>query len=542
MTEVAVAPRWRHLQQPWALLAAAGAVMLLLALAAPALKITSSPDFGWKQLLLSVAGACALGVGLRMQRSWSIGRAHGASLAIIAGAGALAFGQIMTLRPFNADNLQGLSVSADSPLDLATQPFSNLPVYRPMATLAIWLQHAIVGIDPPSYFLVNLLLWLACVGLVYALMVQLTGMRVVAFSTALLLLVDRRANPILQVIGDRATTLAIVFGLAAVLIVLRASEHRLTRGRLALIFVLLLLSSLGKEYGMAFMAVVATAAICWRPAGWKALIAVAFGALAVRVALHLLIAGGASAPYCETLGYFRQVRQACFNELDPNNTQYNVLLTGSEAIKQHLWNMAATFAGTAFPSMFSQEGAYQWPNVGWTRDSPTGDILDTYIGIGLVLLMLIALIRMPRRALPFLVLALANAVLSLMLYRVRNELLGVVGLYILAGLGAAALLRLLGPRISWGWLVAPLALVAAVAFAQGDRRDGELTQFMAQQSVYPGNLCGRVIELKTGTFVELSTVQELRHWYGFPDPDCKRGWGGEAKPERLGPNGDPIGS
>jgi hypothetical protein len=509
---------------------------------APALRIGSSPEFGYKQAVLVVLGALSLAGGLALQRSWTAARLHGPAIALLAGAAGLTFRQVLALRPFNSDNLASLSFPTIGPLELATHSFANLPAYRPLPTLSIWFQHLLLGINPPSYFLVNVLLWVACAGLVYVLMVRLTGSRAIAACTALLLLLDRRANPVLQVIVDRGTTIAILFGLWAVLVAMGAESRRLGPGRLALLFGLLLLASLGKEYGMAFAVVVALNALVVRPAGWRWLVGVAVAAVTARLGLHALIVGGSNVPYCETLGFYRQLRQACYVQLGPN---YDILLEGAARIHQHLWNIAATAAGTVFPSMFNPEGAYQWPNVGWARNSPTGDEIDTWLGFGLLSLSLIGLAGAPRRAFPFVGLVLANAVLALMLYRIRNQLIGVVGLYILAGLGIATVVGWL-PRQRVGGRLGTVAVagVAVLAVVQGVRREDEISMHVTTQSVYPGNLCRKVLvgETKGGTFIELEAVRELRHWYGFPDPDCARGYGRNAKPERLDEHGDPVGT
>jgi hypothetical protein len=73
--------------------------------------------------------------------------------------------------------------------------------------------------------------------------------------------------------------------------------------------------------------------------------------------------------------------------------------------------------------------------------------------------------KQPRRSLPFLGLILANAVLSAYLYRTRNQIGGLVGLYAAAGVGWGVFQAQFGPLVRRR--VLPLAVLAAVGLLLG---------------------------------------------------------------------------
>ncbi|RME58452.1 hypothetical protein D6779_06420 [Candidatus Parcubacteria bacterium] len=365
------------------------------------------------------------------------------------------FGFYLTMGPFGADNLISLSLGAEpSLLTFFTHSLVNyLPIYRPVSIATIWLQYRLVGVAPLSYFVVNIVIWVLCAFLVYFFLYIYLKSRLVAILAAGLMLVDIRSASALYWIIERQTTLAILFGGLAMLIWFLYQDgyfqkHR--RGVAFLVYFLLLLASLSKEYGISFTGAILVMALVSssRKRGEKYRIAVV--ALIVVASYGVLRFGVAKSnlqtDYCEKIGYRSMTLSVCYGD-------YSTV----DRIKFYMWNAGATFVGTFIPTLFNGYG--QW--VGWISNNavsqiqsffpPTVDHLPkrynpifVHFEFSLfgVILCMVALYKSPRKSLPWLALIVFNAMLNFLLYRTRNQLIGVSGMYVLMGIGLFELVRI----------------------------------------------------------------------------------------------------
>ncbi|HLY38545.1 MAG TPA: tetratricopeptide repeat protein [Candidatus Binatia bacterium] len=161
-----------------------------------------------------------------------------------------------------------------------------VPIYRPVTTLSFALDHALHGVRPLGYHLVNVLLHAAVAVLAAAVVRRVTGDTTVAFVTALLFATHPVHTEAVTSVVGRAELLAALFGLAAWL----AIDPRASLGRDVGAAILLLLSVLSKESGVTFLGVVALAAVLGRgpaPARrtWMLLVAAGVVAIALRAAV-----------------------------------------------------------------------------------------------------------------------------------------------------------------------------------------------------------------------------------------------------------------
>jgi hypothetical protein len=135
------------------------------------------------------------------------------------------------------------------------------------------------------------------------------------------------------------------------------------------------------------------------------------------------VVGGTTGDYCEDMGYFDEVRRACFGHARGAGA---LLLTGGAEVAQHAYNIGAAFVGTFLPFLFTGKGS-----LGGGVSIPLAVWSVIVTGMAIV-----AWVRTPRSALPFLALIIANSLLSLALYRERNVVIAVAALYAAAALGA----------------------------------------------------------------------------------------------------------
>lgn len=336
-------------------------------------------------------------------------RFHLTALAALACLGGALYFPIFRILPLGSDNLYVLawvdqaSVSRLFELDPAIYP-----EWRPLAYQSIWLEHSLVQLNLVAvHHLVNLLLWVGCTWLVYRLVMELTASRASALAAAMLLLIDRRSIWSLVWIVERQSTLACGCGLAACLIVVRTRTPLSSRQMLAVVL-LLLGSALGKEYGLAFAAAfVGYAALERRRDLAIAGLAVAAG----YVALRLSFAPGAFGLYCENMGYFFESHPRCVSPL-----------TGM-GLPQMTYNLVANAIGTAIQGLLDNEGTI---------------FLDpARLGLGLALFALAVwgVTAGDRRLRLLALVPVFNAVLGIMTYRHRNQLVGMSALAVAVGVG-----------------------------------------------------------------------------------------------------------
>jgi hypothetical protein len=423
--------------------------------------------------------------------------AWGSVLVLLTAAAVATFWPLIQIRPFDVDNLTALSWAARArPLDfLRGQPLAY-PEWRPLAYLTIWAQYQIVGLEHlGSYFLLNVSLWTGCAFCLYLFVARVTRSHLSGLLVALVLLFDSRAIEALKWITGRQSTLAGLFGFSVLLLATVRPPAEWKRPAWILAFGSLLAAALSKEYGLAFGgAFLVLACLQDRPERKAAALVVAGVAIAY-LGLRLLLVSGAAGSYCTEMGFFTTHGEVCYRDLDL-----------SRRLQQHLYNAGATVVGTAFPAIFTVVGTF--------RGVERGIGLAPAIWLGLAI---VGWITAPRRTLPMLALILVVAGLSVMLYRGRNQLLALLGLYAAAGVGLAYLLAL-APRRPATRLLAALGL--AIGFwSAGQQAIRIRTESYAEaRRVARGDPCFQLAANRTR--FDAGVMRRLKTIYDLPNPDC----------------------
>lgn len=349
------------------------------------------------------------------------------------------YAPVLGIQPLLGDNLYVLAWVDQAPVTALLKLDPEIyPEWRPLAYWTIWIEHAVLQLQAvPVHFAVNLALWVACAWLVYRLVMELGGSPAAAAAAGIFLLIDRRSVEALTWIVERQTTLACVLGLAACRIVLRAPAVALTRRQSGLAAVLLLGSALGKEYGLAFT--IALFCYAWMQRR-RDLMQVGATVAVVYAGLRLAAAGGATGLYCEDMGYFREVSPACVD-----------LLTG-QGLTQLGYNAAANAVGIAVQGLLADPGVIHV------------EPLRLAFGLAGFSLAVAGVVFGDRRLLLLALVPLFNAMLGAMLYRDRNQLVGVCATAVAGGIGLSLLHASARASTARRWFAgAAVALLIALA-------------------------------------------------------------------------------
>jgi hypothetical protein len=286
-----------------------------------------------------------------------------------------------------------------------------------------------------DYYVVNLAIWALAAWLVYRIVYHLVPSVPAAFAAAVFVLADLRAIPSVAWIVERQSSMACLFGLMAVLQVIRAGARRLSRLEWIALGGLLLASALSKEYGLAFMG--ALVVYAW----WERRIDLAVPAVAAAIAygaLRLTFAGGAASEYCEDMGYFFAERiGVCYNGLD------------RASLAQMAYNVAATGVGSLVRGLFSENGRIAIARLPLLLSLLWGAVMVAGWARGPKALRLVGLVIA------------GNTALSFMLYQARNQLVAVCAVGVIVGAGVAAVLAIRQHGAASRWVRGGLA--AAVA-------------------------------------------------------------------------------
>lgn len=324
----------------------------------------------------------------------------------------------LDILPLHGDNLYVLAwVDQARFADLLPLDPAIYPEWRPLSYLTIWVEHRLF--DLRAVFLhhaVNLLLLASCGWLVYRLAAELGGSRASAALAGVVFVADPRTLESLVWIVERQTLIACVCGLTALLVALRAGSGGFRWREVVLVAALLLAAALAKEYGLAFaLAIAAYGALIRHPA----LATSGVAAAAVYAAMRQAFSAGATAEYCEDMGFFLATREVCFDGVS------------MAAAPQMIYNVAATAFGTLIPGLLGETGAYNLRPVLLVFGGTIFCLAAIGVARGPRFLGLLALV-------PF-----TNAVLSFMLFRPRNQLIGTCAVAIAFGVGLAHSRRLL---------------------------------------------------------------------------------------------------
>ncbi len=423
--------------------------------------------------------------------AWGSWKSLGALAALTVLAAAV-LRPAFDILPFDGDNFYVLSwADRAGPASLLQVDPSIYPEWRPLAYLTVWLQYQRTGLGTMTpYFVVNLLAIVACAWLVFRIVLEESGAAASGLVVAALALTDQRVVRAMSWIVERQSSMACLFGLAALLLVSRAGERRLSPAHGVVVGALLLASPLCKEYGLAFLAGVGIDGALRRR---RDLVAIAATAFVGYAALRLVVVRGAlQSPDCSPMGYFFSTRAVCIGA------------GGTEAASQMLYNVAATAVGSVLPGLFSPNGQV---GVSLVR-----------LGIGAAIAALAAWgwwagSRTARMAL---LTVAANAVLSASLYRERNQFIASFAVAVAAGCGLARWTPTTVPghwaaiarRAAFSGLLAAIALQAVRTH---DRADDDRTQFLS------GNPCR---QLQDRDQIDRRFGRRLMAFYALPDAGC----------------------
>jgi hypothetical protein len=396
---------------------------------------------------------------------------------------------IFVILPLQGDNFYTLAVVHYTPFtDLLRGDPAFYPEWRPLSFATIWIEHRLFDLDGlQMHFFDNLLLWTASAWLVYRIVFAITGRGLPAFIAGLFLLLDRRCAEALTWISERQTLLANVCGLAAMGLLVRA-KHRPSMRECVWLTMLLLAAGLSKEYGLAFAGAVLIDGLWrrhWHTSG------AAMAALSIYAALRIAGAHGALGAYCEDMGYLFTTSEHCVNP---------ATLTLQP---QMLYNVVASTTAMFMSGLFSYEGQVQ--------------IVAYRVLIGVVFcaLALIAVARKEPALRIAAVLPLAVGALSFMLFRPRNQLIGIAGVAILAGAGLSLLPFMRATQRHSGFARVALLLISLLLAAKAiDARHEVLAKIFVANDGEPcrSSLRRRVIGRQFAPVVKLT--------FGMDDPYC----------------------
>ena len=364
------------------------------------------------------------------------------------------------------------------------------PEWRPLAYLTIWLQYQWAGLDHVgSYYVVNLLIWTAVAWLVFLLVYRLADSWFGGLLAGWVVAADPRPVFAVLWIDDRMNSLACLFGLLALLIVVPRTKP-MTPARWIATAVFLLAAALSKEFGLAFAAAVTV--MCARDRRY-AFTAAGIAAAGVYIALRMIFAGGAPGPLCDQMGYFFEQRAFCFSGVD--------LPTVSQAV----YNMMAAGIGAVAPGLLASTGQIQ--------------IAPTLVALGLPLLVLALLgwkQEGPTRTVTLLLIGFC-AIINMSSYRERNLVIALCGFAVAAGAGMATGDRLLRARGAPAVVRAvAVCLLAGVMMAETVRTRAVVGSIV--ESVLKQDPCEGLMEYRG---LEPSFVARIKTKYGMTDPDCR---------------------
>lgn len=353
---------------------------------------------------------------------------------ILLGLGLAIYSPTFALRPLEGDNLYILAWVDQAPVEalLPVDP-GIYPEWRPLAFLTIWLEHQFVQLRVVAvHHFVNILIWVTCAWLVYRLVDELASDRAAGLLAGALVLTDQRSHQAVAWIVERQTPLACAFGLLAALLVVRARQRRLTPGERLSIGLLLVASALSKEYGLAFAGAMFVYGLWQR----KDLATVAAIAGLGYGALRLMLTGGAWGPYCGEMGYGFDLQVQC---VDPR---------AAASAGQMAYNVMATALAIPLPGMFDDSGMI-YLNIARLR-----------VWVALAAAAMVGILLGGPRLRLLALLPVCNALLSFVVYRERNQLIGACAMAVAMGVGFSLWSRM---RILSSSKLKPLLHAAALA-------------------------------------------------------------------------------
>ena len=321
--------------------------------------------------------------------------------------------------------------------------------------------------------------------------------------------------------------MAVLFGCGGLLLAYRVLDRPLVRWELAVIGVLLLAATLCKEYGLAALGAAGVVALLAGRQG-RQLLGVLVGVGVLYLFLRLVVAGGATEQFCEdAIGLKGTIRAICYGN-EAREGYY--ALHGHERIVQYLWNIGATGLGTALPTLFTNAGS-------WQPDAQYSSGLAEVAFVAVLLFAIVGWLARPRLTLPLLALIVGNALMSFYLFRTRNQVMGMAGLYASAGVGLTWFgvhlrVAVTDRRVQAGVMVVATAFVALwLGVRIGDQRE-TLEPIVAESIQRGASLCEQASWTPPPPHtirIDPDTVRALKHAYDLPDPDCTSYRSGQSR-------------
>lgn len=435
-------------------------------------------------------------------------------LALILIAAGL-FSYFQDYRPFAPDDLFGLSFGRiENPLSFFTGKWSQfLPAYRPISMVSLWVQYQLVGVEPISYFLFNIFVWFGCILVLYFLVYHFTHSQLSSFIAAFFMMVDIRTTTLLVWIIERQNPLVVLFGSLGLLLFIKSTQKGVNRVLISSIFVyiFLLLSALSKEFGLTFTGAIVVFSILRNMESLKRSIIIALLVGITYFGLRFIIAGNSpNLEYCEEIGFLGQAQEICYEDLET-----------AERLKHYIWNTGATFLGTFAPKLFSDVGSWVGLNLDPDVNLNHG-LYTSFPGLvfSLVLLCVISysFINHPRLALVFLFVIAFNSLLNFPIYRDRNQLVGLFGLYVLFGLG----FQEIGSLVFWKQRTT-LVMIAWIALLYlGGYKAMHLAHTVKQYTYFYNHTdpCEVITFPPYTEIVDIEIVEQLKVKYGMDNPRC----------------------
>ncbi|OQA53036.1 MAG: hypothetical protein BWY43_00223 [candidate division WS2 bacterium ADurb.Bin280] len=346
-------------------------------------------------------------------------------IAVILIFALLFLGDVARIKPYDADNLIALSFGKLSAANLFEGSFTNyLPAYRPLSKIAVYLQYQLGGVSQlQNFFWGNWLMWTGCAVGLYVLLENITTSRLASLLGAVGMLLDPRAIFALVWIGERQNTICLLAGLVALYIAFtlnRKTDYK----KILLINLFLFLSLLSKEFGLAFTIPVLLV-VLRRTKNYLLALSVLFSFLFYMVArLTLGVSSNDINSFCETMGYFDKTLEICYSGMG---------IVGR--IKQYLYNTGASFIGTFLPLFFSRVGTLSGINF------TLGFYMNFAFSVLILVPSIIALAKKYKDSTIFLLLIVLSAFANFILFRERNQLIGMLGFYALFGIGLSQIFK-----------------------------------------------------------------------------------------------------
>jgi hypothetical protein len=201
------------------------------------------------------------------------------------------------------------------------------------------------------------------------------------------------------------------------------------------------------------------------------------------------VVGAVMQPYCEEMYFFGTARDVCLEVTNP------------ASVPQLVYNAAATFVNLPLLGLLSGAG------------EPI--FAESRLATGLLFsgLALAAIVKGSRVSWLFALVAVANAALSVMIYRERNQLAGACALAILAGLGWGPVAATLSSRRA---RTAMLTVVTGLILTQAALARALVIE---RQAIAAATDPCR-LEIMDRPFVP-PVVASLKAAHGLPDPECR---------------------